>query len=110
MLLESDRVREAYGGLEHASAQFANAGTAMRDLTSANEQLATRVDALVNSVEGINGSVANLDSPRDLINRALIGGGVIAFASVAGAVGGAMIVLRRLNRDGGQRPGARGSA
>ena len=110
VLLESDRVREAYGGLEHASAQFANAGTAMRDLTSANEQLATRVDALVNSVEGINGSVANLDSPRDLINRALIGGGVIAFASVAGAVGGAMIVLRRLNRDGGQRPGARGSA
>jgi hypothetical protein len=82
----------------------------MRDLTSANEQLATRVDALVKSVDGINGSVGNLDSPRDLINRALIGGGVIAFASVAGAVGGAMIVLRRLNRDGGQRPGARGSA
>ena len=110
LLLESDRVREAYAGLEHASVQFANAGTAMRDLTHANEQLATRVDALVNSVDGINGSVANLDSPRDLINRALIGGGVIAFASVAGAVGGAMIVLRRLNRDGGQRPGARGSA
>ena len=110
VLLESDRVREAYAGLERTSVQFANAGTVVQDLARANEELATRVDSLVTSVDGINGSIARIDSPRELVDRALIGGGAIAFASVAGAVGGAMIVLRRHRRDGAQRPGARGGA
>ena len=110
VLLESDRVREANAGLVRASDQFANAGKVLQELAKADAQIATRVDALAGSVDRIGASISRVDSPRDLVDRALIGGGVIAFASVAGAVGGAVVVLRRHRREGAQRPGERGSA
>lgn len=109
-ILESQRIHQVFEGAAQASEKLSNAGRILQELAHANENLTTNIGTLATAIDGIGGSVAKIDAPRDLINRALIGGGVIAFASVAGAVGGAMIVLRRLNRDGGQRPGARGSA